>query len=79
MLRWLRQVLKAAGLNTDLYKAYSTRSAATSTTKAADVPSGDIMAAAGCRSDSIFANLYDRSVHREASANAFAHAVLNDT
>ena len=37
------------------------------------------MAAADCRSDSIFANLYDRSVHHEASANAFAHAVLNNT
>ena len=77
--RWLKQVLKAAGVNTDVFKAYSTRSAATSAAKAADVPIGDIMAAACWGSDRTFARFYVRPVQAEASANAFAHAVLSTT
>ena len=62
-----------------MFKAHSTRSAATSGAKAADVPTGDIMVAAGWRSDSTFARFYDRPVQAEASANYFAHAVLSTT
>ena len=54
-------------------KAYSTHSAA----KPVDVPIGDIMVRAGWRLDSTFAIFYDRPVQAEASANAFAHAVLS--
>ena len=77
--RWLKQVLRAAGVNTDVFKAYSTHSAATSAAKAADVPIGDIMATAGWRSESTLARFYDRPLQAEASANAFAHAVLSVT
>ena len=77
--RWPKQVLKAAGVNTDVFKAYSTRSGAASAAKAADVPIGDITATAGWRSDSTFARFYDRPVTPEASANAFAHAALSTT
>lgn len=62
-----------------MFKAYSTRSAAASAAKAADVPIGDITATAGWRSDSTFARFYDRPVTPEASANAFAHAALSTT
>ena len=77
--RWPKQVLKAAGVNTDVFKAYSTRSGAASAAKAADVPIGDITATAGWRSDSTFARFHDRPVTPEASANAFAHAALSTT
>ena len=56
--RRLKRVLKAAGVNTDVLKAYSTHSAA----KPVDVPIGDIKVKAGWRLDSIFAIFYDRSV-----------------
>ena len=77
--RWLKQVLRAAGVNTDAFKAYSTHSAATSAAKAADVPIGDIMATAGWRSESTLARFCDRPLQAEASANAFAHTVLSVT
>ena len=78
--RWQKQVLKAAGVKTDVFKAYSTPSAATSAAKAADAPIGDIMAAAGWKIvHSTFDRFYDRPVQAEASANAFAHALLSTT
>ena len=46
MSRWLKQVMSAAGLDTSIFKPHSTRSAATSAAKVADVPLDDIMATA---------------------------------
>ena len=36
--RWLKQVTTAAGIDTSIFKPHSTRSAATSAAKVADVP-----------------------------------------
>ena len=65
--------MKAAGIDTNIFKPHSTRSASTSAAKAANVPIQEIMTIAGWRSDSVFAKFYNRPVRDESS---FAKAVL---
>ena len=45
--RWIRQTMKDAGINTSVFKPHSTRGAATSAAKAANVPIHEIMNTAG--------------------------------
>ena len=71
--RWIKQSMKSAGIDTSVFKSHSTRSASTSAAKVADVPTEDIMATAGWRSDSVFARFYNRPVVKQ---NNFAEAVL---
>jgi len=67
--------MKAAGINTMVFKPHSTRGAATSAAKASNVPVQVIMNTAGWRSDSTFAKFYDRPVLTE---NNFADAILGN-
>ena len=53
--RWIKQTMKAAGIDTTVFKPHSTRGEATSAAKAANVPLQEIMKTAGWRSDSTFA------------------------
>ena len=71
--RWIKAVMKKAGINTELFKPHSTRGASSSTAKAANIPIQDIMVTAGWRSESVFAKFYDRPIVRD---NRFAEAVL---
>ena len=70
--------MKAAGIDTTVFKPHSTRGAATSAAKAANVPRGiqELMNTAGWRSESTFAKFYDRPIR---SDNNFAEAVLSST
>ena len=68
--------MKDAGINTSVFKPHSTRGAATSTAKAANVPIHEIMNTAGWRSDSTFAKFYDRPVTNESN---FAEAILTSS
>ena len=74
--RWIKQTMKAAGIDTTVFKPHSTKGAATSAAKAANVPIQEIMNTAGWRSDSTFAKFYDRPIR---SDNNFAEAVLSST
>ena len=65
--------MKDAGINTSVFKPHSTRSAATSAAKAANVPIHEIMNTAGWRSDSTFAKFYDRPITNDSN---FAEAIL---
>ena len=71
--RWLKQVMTAAGLDTSIFKPHSTRSAATSAAKVANVPLDEIMATAGWHSSSVFAVFYNKPL---SSDNPFASSVL---
>ena len=73
MSRWLKQVMSAAGLDTSIFTPHSTRSAATSAAKVADVPLDEIMATACWRSSSVFAVFYNKPLSYEKS---FASSVL---
>lgn len=74
--RWIRQTMKDAGINTSVFKPHSTRGAATSAAKAANVPIHEIMNTAGWRSDSTFAKFYDRPITNESN---FAEAILTSS
>ena len=70
--RWIKTVMSLAGIDTDIFKAHSTRSAATSKAKEADVPIEEIMKQAGWSQVSTFATFYDKKVDQ----GQFARAVL---
>ena len=53
--RRIKQTMKAAGIDTTVFKPHTTRGAATSAAKAANIPIQEIMNTAGWRSDSTFA------------------------
>jgi hypothetical protein len=52
--------MKAAGINVDIFRPHSTRSAATYATKAAGVPIDDTLKTAGWRTSSVFIKFYDK-------------------
>ena len=62
-----------AGINTSVFKPHSTRSAATSPAKSADVPLHEIMTTAGWRSSSVFAVYYNKPLSNDSS---FVNSVL---
>ncbi|KAJ8034638.1 hypothetical protein HOLleu_21560 [Holothuria leucospilota] len=52
--RWIKEVMKAAGINTNLYKAHSTRAAATSAASSNDLPITHILKQAGWSNEKTF-------------------------
>lgn len=60
--RWIKNVLCLSGINTDIFKAHSTRSAATSAAFIAGVPVADILKTAGWTSECTFAKYYNKPV-----------------
>ncbi len=71
--RWLKFIMKKAGLDSHKYTAHSTRSASTSAASAATVPVDDILQTAGWASETTFRRFYKKPVCKE---NSFADAVL---
>ena len=71
--RWLKQSMNAAGIDSSIFKPHSTRSAATSAAKVADIPLEEIMATAGWRSSSVFAVFYNKPLSTDKS---FTNSVL---
>jgi hypothetical protein len=70
--RWIRTVMKMAGIDTDIFKAHSVRAAVTSKAKACHVPVQEIMAKAGWSRPSTFSTFYDKKIVRDR----FAETVL---
>ena len=60
--RWIVLALKNAGINTDKYRAHSTRAAATTSALAHAAPVADILNTAGWASAGTFAKFYDKRV-----------------
>ena len=69
---WIKDTLKAAGVDTERFTAHSTRSASTSRASMKGVPIADILKAANWSSSSTFERFY----HRSSDPSAFAKAVL---
>jgi integrase len=63
--RWICKVLVASGVDTDVFSAHSTRSAAVTAAKQASVPINTILSAAGWQSSSTFARFYDKPINKE--------------
>ena len=70
--RWLKVLLGKAGVNTEIFKAHSTRSASTSAAAAAGVTTVDIPKAADWSSEAVFQKFY----HKPSASGQFGLAVL---
>lgn len=60
--RWIRCVLREAGVNTEAYKPHSTRSASTAAAKRNCVPVEQIIHIAGWANSRMFARYYDKQI-----------------
>ena len=72
LARWLHSLLKASGLNSDIFKAYSVHGASNTAAANSNIPLSEILKMADWSSSSTFQKFYYKPVH---SSN-FAHAVL---
>lgn len=60
--RWLRTVMELAGIDTDIYKAHSTRSAATTAALKYKVPLDSVLKTAGWSNVGTFARFNNKRV-----------------
>ena len=74
--RWIRLVLGKSGVNTKIFKAHSTRAAATSAA-AKNLDTSIILKTAGWSNASTFAKYYNKPIITKKKSNTFGHAVLN--
>ena len=72
--RWLRVVLDAAGVDTNIFKSHSTRAASTSAARMMEVPMDHILATAGWSNEKTFQRFYNKPV---ASPDSFAGRILS--
>ena len=68
--------MKAAGVNVEVFKLHSTRSAATSAAKVAGVPIDEIFKTAGWRTSSVFGKFYNKPL---VDTDSFANSILSRT
>ena len=66
---WVKFVLQSSGIDVNIFKPHSTRSASTSKAKLSDVPLADILDKAGWKSESTFAKFYDKKIVEDTFAN----------
>lgn len=60
--RWIKTVLRLAGIDTSIFTAHSTRAASTSATSKAGLPIADILGAAGWSQATIFTTFYKKQL-----------------
>lgn len=70
---WIKQSLRAAGVDMHAFGAHSTRSAATSAALVAKVPLATILKTAGWANDSVFRKFYNKPIVRSTT---FADSIL---
>ena len=70
---WIKTLLTKAGINTDIFKAHSVGSAATSTAANAGITTNDILKAADWSSESVFQKFY----YKPGQNCTFGTAVLS--
>lgn len=75
--RWIKTVMKAAGINTDIFKPHSTRAASTSKAQSCDVPINSILKAASWKRDSVFHRFYNRNIIVDSGHTEFGNAILS--
>ena len=70
--RWIKQTLIKAGLDVSVFSPHSTRSAATTKARSANIPLLTILKTAGWSKESTFAKYYDKTITNEG---VFADAI----
>ena len=73
--RWIRTVMTLAGVDTNVFKAHSVRSASVSKAKSCNIPIDDILHQAGWSKKETFKTYYDKPV-LQSTCNMFSDAVL---
>ena len=68
--RWLRMVLRNAGIDTDIFKAHSVRGASTIAAVNSNVPLDDVMKMADCSRASIFQKFYYKPIFKAIYAHS---------
>ena len=68
IFRWVKQVLEAAGIDTNVYSCHSTRAASTSKAYGKAVPLDVLMKAAGWKSENTFHKFYNKPVTQTEDA-----------
>ena len=71
--RWLKEILCRAGVDTNIFKAHSTRTASMSAAKARGVSTVDIMKAANWTRESTFTRFY----YKPVNIGVFGNTILN--
>jgi hypothetical protein len=71
--RWLKSVMKEAGINTDIYSVHSTRAASTSAAKALNIPIQTIINAAAWTNEQTFQKFYCKPI---ASSSTFGENLV---
>ena len=72
--RWIKTILKLAGIDIATFKPHSTRAASSSAAKRLAVPLSSIMRAASWKTDSTFRRFYDKPIDTERD---YAKTILN--
>ncbi len=72
--RWVKTVMKDAGVDTDIFKPHSTRAASTSAASRGNLPVDTVLAAGGWASEKNFQMYYNKPV--QTSKDDFATSVL---
>ena len=68
--RWLKSLLTRAGVDTEIFKAQSVRSASTSAAAAMGITTADILKAADCSSEMVFQKFYHKPTKDSSSGKA---------
>lgn len=74
--RWLKKTMSAAGINTHVFKAHSTRSASASKAAVKGVPIDMVLSNAGWSNENVFHRFYQRDVSH-THAGQYANNVLS--
>ena len=79
--RWVKTALHLSGVNIDIYKPHSCRSASASHAKIAGVPLEDVLLAGQWKSSDCFTRFYDRVIERTdfTVTQQFANSILDGT
>ena len=72
--KWVKKMLRLAGIDLSMFTAHSTRSASTSAALAANVPLETILKTAGWTKESTFRKFYNKPIVRTSS---FADSILD--
>ena len=75
LARWLKSLLDKAGIDTNIFKAHSTRSAAASAAANTGITTSDILKAADWSSETVFTKFY----YKPLRSGAFGEAVLSNS
>ena len=74
--RWVKSLMNSAGIDINVFKSHSTRSASTSAAKSVNVPIDTILKSAGWSQTGTFSKFYNKPINNDTSEE-YGHAILD--